>query len=167
MPMLNDVQSRLNATEMLRVAHPSNVEEVRAAVNDSALRGEPVCPAGSLHFMGGQQFAGGGVSLSSSSLTAIGPLQRDPSGGSGIVQVQAGVTWPMLVRWWRDADSDGGPPLSIIQKQTWANVVYGTVRRRTKLSSGGPSVTSPALSSTCWWNTPPQVSTGDRRSSSR
>ena len=80
MPMLNDVQSRLNATEMLRVAHPSNVEEVRAAVNDAALRGEPVCPAGSLHSMGGQQFAGGGISLSSSSLTAIGPLQRDPIG---------------------------------------------------------------------------------------
>ena len=128
MPMLNDVHSRLNATEMLRVANPSNVEEVRAAVNDSALRGEPMCPAGSLHSMGGQQFAGGGFSLSSSPLTAIGPLQRDPSGGSGIVQVQAGVTWPMLVRWLRDADSDGGPPLSIIQKQTGANVVYGTVR---------------------------------------
>ena len=121
MPMLNDVQSRLNATEMLRVAQPSNVAEVRSVVNDAALRGEPVCPAGSLHSMGGQQFAGGGVSLSSSSLTSIGPLQRDPSGQSGIVQVQAGVTWPMLVRWLRDADSDGGQPLSIIQKQTGAD----------------------------------------------
>ena len=117
MVALNDVQSGLNATEVARVARPGSPEEVSAAIVLAAGAGVPVCPAGALHSMGGQQFADGGVSISSSGLTNVGPLDRD----AGTVWVESGVTWPMLVDWLRSNQEAGAPALSIIQKQTGAD----------------------------------------------
>ena len=99
MTVLNDVQSRLNATEMLSVRRPTSPAEVAAMVVASADRGVPLCPAGTLHSMGGQQFARGGISISSSGLQEIGPLDPD----SGTVWIQAGVRWPRLIRWLLDS----------------------------------------------------------------
>ena len=117
MPLLNDVQSRLNATDMQRIDAPASPPEVSAAIAQAASQGLSVCPAGTLHSMGGQQFAAGGVSLSSASLTGIGPM--DPE--LGTVWVQSGVTWPRLVQWLRRSEGNEGPALSIIQKQTGAD----------------------------------------------
>ena len=117
MTLLNDVQSRLNATEMLEVLRPAGPAEVAAAVGASAQRGVPLCPAGALHSMGGQQFAEDGISINSSSLRRIGPLDAE----SGTVWTQAGVRWPDLVRWLLESQRDSGSPLSIIQKQTGAD----------------------------------------------
>ena len=117
MTLLNDVQSRLNATEMLEVLRPASPAEAAAAVRASADRGVPVCPAGALHSMGGQQFAEGGISISSSDLRQIGPLDAE----SGTVWVEAGVRWPELVRWLLDSQNGPDSPLSIIQKQTGAD----------------------------------------------
>ena len=94
MPVLNDVQSRLNATEMLDTRHPTGIGEISEALLRAAELGVSVCPAGSLHSMGGQQFATGGVSINSSSLKRIGPLEPITES----VWVQSGVTWPELVR---------------------------------------------------------------------
>ena len=93
MPLLNDVQSQLNATEVARVVAPATAQEIGAAIAEASAEGLAVCPAGALHSMGGQQFAGGGISVSSSRLTEIGPLNPD----SANVWVQAGVKWPELV----------------------------------------------------------------------
>ena len=76
-----------------------------------------LCPAGSLHSMGGQQFLERGISLNSSSLTGVGPLDSE----EGTVWVQAGVTWPRLVEWLQRHEGNSDPPLSIIQKQTGAD----------------------------------------------
>ena len=114
---LNDVQSRLNATEMQRIVTPANPDEISAAIAEAASQGLPVCPAGALHSMGGQQFAAGGVSLSSAALTGVGHL--DPM--EGTVWVQAGVTWPRLVQWLQCHQEEDAPSLSIIQKQTGAD----------------------------------------------
>ena len=67
--------------------------------------------------MGGQQFARDGVSISSSRLTGIGPLDPD----SATVWVQSGVTWPNLVSWLRSEQQGRSEPLTIIQKQTGAD----------------------------------------------
>ena len=117
MPLLNDVQSRLNATEMLDVLRPTSPGEVVEAISAAAGWSIALCPAGTLHSMGGQQLAKGGVSISSSGLTEIGPL--DPE--SKTVWAQAGVRWPALVRWLLDRQRDSRRPLSIIQKQTGAD----------------------------------------------
>ncbi len=117
MPVLNDVQSRLNATEMLDTRRPTGIGEISEALLRAAELGVSVCPAGSLHSMGGQQFATGGVSINSSGLKRIGPL--DPITGS--VWVQSGVTWPELARWLQRNPDGPAQPLSIIQKQTGAD----------------------------------------------
>ena len=117
MPILNDVQSRLNETEILRIVHPRTAEDVRHEIEKAALDGIAICPSGSLHSMGGQQFAASGVSISSSKLKEIGPFDRD----GRTVWVQSGVTWPELVRWLRDAQRGTPDTLSIIQKQTGAD----------------------------------------------
>ena len=117
MQTLNDVQSRLNGTEVRRVARPRTPDEVRHEIQRAADDDLTICPAGSLHSMGGQQFAASGVSLNSSGLKGIGPL--DPE--SCTVWAQSGVTWPELVRWLHENQSGVSETLSIIQKQTGAD----------------------------------------------
>lgn len=119
MPILNDVQSRLNATRVERVVSPSSAGEVAAVLGEAAARGVPVCPAGALHSMGGQQFAEGGISLSSSALSGVGALDRD----AAAVWVQAGAMWPRIVDWLRREQAGERRPLSIIQKQTGADAL--------------------------------------------
>lgn len=117
MPILNDIQSRLNAVEMARVASPKTPAEVADVLRAAAERGVAVCPAGALHAMGGQQFAEGGVSLSSAALTGVGPLDAD----SRAVWVQSGVRWRSLVDWLGRRQMGERESLSIIQKQTGAD----------------------------------------------
>ena len=117
MPILNDVQSRLNTTEVSEVVRAVSPEDVAAAIAEAASRGLQVCPAGSLHSMGGQQLVKGGVSLSSAGLNGVGPLDRDPR----TVSVQAGVGWPQLVEWLRREQHGETAALTIIQKQTGAD----------------------------------------------
>ncbi len=117
MPLLNDVQSRLNAAPMLGVARPKTPQEVAAVILDARERGIAVCPAGCLHSMGGQQFKKGGISLSSAGLNGVGPLERE----SKSVWAQSGVTWPQLAQWLH-AEQCGEPrQLTFIQKQTGAD----------------------------------------------
>ena len=117
MPTLNDVQSRLNGTKVARVVRPRTPNEVRDEIQRAADDGMAICPAGSLHSMGGQQFAASGVSISSSRLKDIGPLDRTAS----TVWAQSGVTWPELVRWLHENQRESSETLSIIQKQTGAD----------------------------------------------
>ena len=117
MTLLNDVQSRLNATEMVEVLRPTSPEDIASAVRYASERGLSLCPAGALHSMGGQQFADGGISINSSGLRQIGPLDAD----ARTVWVQSGVRWPDLVRWLLETQKSSDSPLSIIQKQTGAD----------------------------------------------
>ncbi len=117
MPILNDVQSRLNATEVQRIVSPANPEEIAAAIVEAANQGLPVCPAGALHSMGGQQFATGGLSLSSAALKGVGHLDNQKR----TIWVQSGATWPELVQWLQCNQENDSPGLSIIQKQTGAD----------------------------------------------
>ena len=107
----------MNRTEVARVVRPQTHEDVLQEVQRAANDGLSMCAAGSLHSMGGQQFAASGVSISSSQLTGIGPLDHD----SSTVWVQSGVTWPKLVRWLHDTQRESSDTLSIIQKQTGAD----------------------------------------------
>ena len=117
MPLLNDVHSQLNETEVARVVAPATAGEVASAIAQASAQELAVCPAGTLHSMGGQQFARGGVSISASHLKGIGPL--DP--GSKTVWAQTGVTWTELVAWLRAEQAGRPTELTIIQKQTGAD----------------------------------------------
>ena len=92
MPLLNDVQSQLNATEVARVVTPATVQEIGAVIAEASAQGLMVCPAGALHSMGGQQFARGGISVSSSRLTKIRPSIQTPQ-TCGCRLVSNGRSW--------------------------------------------------------------------------
>ena len=117
MSVLNDVQSRLNETTVSRVVEPSTPQEIHDAILQASAEGLVACPAGALHSMGGQQFISGGVSISTSQLKGIGPLDTE----SATVWVQAGVTWPELTAWLRAKQEGQSGELTIIQKQTGAD----------------------------------------------
>ncbi len=117
MPVLNDIQSRLNETEVSGVESPESVEAISATISKAALSGVPLCPAGALHSMGGQQFVKNGLSLSSRKFKRIGPFEKKPQ----IVSVQSGVSWPELTKWLRNEQKGQINELTIIQKQTGAD----------------------------------------------
>ena len=56
MPELNDVQSRLNKEAMLSIAEPRDSDEVSRTIVDGLQKRISLCPAGSLHSVGGQQW---------------------------------------------------------------------------------------------------------------
>ena len=117
MQVLNDIQSRLNETEVSGVESPESAGAIAATISQAALSGVPLCPAGALHSMGGQQFVKNGLSLSSRKLKRIGPLEKN----SQVVSAQSGVSWPELTRWLRNEQKGQINELTIIQKQTGAD----------------------------------------------
>lgn len=117
MLILNDVQSKLNQSYMSGELCPTSIEEISEGVMYARQKGISLCPAGSLHSMGGQQFLAGGVLLNSKNLKKIGELNE----ASSTVWVQSGVVWTELVTWLKSVQKDIPNKLSIIQKQTGAD----------------------------------------------
>lgn len=117
MPILNDVHSRLNATEVARIERPSSADEVADVIARARAEELPVIACGRRHAMGGQQFAPGGVVVDTGALCAIGPLDRELR----TVRVGAGVTWPELLAWLEREQADDATVLGWRQKQTGAD----------------------------------------------
>ena len=114
---LNDIQSKLNETYVKSVSYPKSVEEIREVLKDSLQNGSKICPAGTLHSMGGQQFGDEVVSIQTNKLNRIWNLDEH----SKTIWIEGGVTWPALVGWLKTNQSNAASPLTIIQKQTGAD----------------------------------------------
>ena len=115
--ILNDLQSRLNETNVLQISAPGDIDEVALTITDASNTNTPISVAGALHSMGGQQFADASISLSSRNINKIESLDQERR----LVKLQSGVTWPDLVRWLKENQIDSGQELGIIQKQTGAD----------------------------------------------
>ncbi|MEC9366737.1 MAG: FAD-binding protein, partial [Chloroflexota bacterium] len=115
--ILNDVQSKLNETNVAGYEKPDSIEKLDQLINSHSKNGNKLCPSGALHSMGGQQFIGGGTVISNEYFQTIQNL--NPISKS--VDVGSGVTWPMLVNWLNTTQKTEETPLSIIQKQTGAD----------------------------------------------
>lgn len=115
--ILNDLHSRLNATRVHTLLHPTSTEEVVDAVRRAGAEGRPVSVCGGRHAMGGQQFGTDAVQLDLSRLTAVrgfDPEQR-------LLTVGAGIQWPALVDELERLSGDLPTPLTFRQKQTGAD----------------------------------------------
>lgn len=114
--LVNDFHSQLNATRVSGVVRPSTVDELTAFVRGLG-RSESFSVAGGRHAMGGQQFA------ADSPLVDMGRLDRvlGLDAERGIVEVEAGIQWPELVRWLNEHQAGAANGWSIIQKQTGAD----------------------------------------------
>jgi FAD/FMN-containing dehydrogenase len=114
---VNDTHSALNRTRVSRVLEPRSAAEVAAVVAQARRRGEPLAIAGGRHAMGGQQFLSGGSLLDTRKLSGVRWLDR----GAALLEVEAGITWPDVIRGYLALQRGPGPAFGIRQKQTGAD----------------------------------------------
>ncbi|MEN8107497.1 MAG: FAD-binding oxidoreductase [Pseudomonadota bacterium] len=111
---VNDVHSLLNATRVHRVEQPDSVARLQSAIKKARREQRPVSIAAGRGAMGGQQFGTDGTLIDMNALNAIIAFDR----GGGRIEVGAGIQWPELIRYLREAQSGEPSPWGIIQKQT-------------------------------------------------
>ncbi len=114
---VNDVHSRLNATQVADIVTPAGVADVQAALSDAASARRGVSIAGSRHAMGGQQFGANTVLLDMRGMRHVLGLDSD----RGLVEVEAGIEWPELIDSLHASQRDADSSWSIVQKQTGAD----------------------------------------------
>ena len=117
MPILNDIHSQLNATNMRRVVTPATAADVRQAIAAVRNEGGSISVAGGRHAMGGQQFLDGGILLDTRGLNRILELDAE----RGLLRVEAGMMWDDLVRGLSGMQQRNDRRWSIVQKQTGAD----------------------------------------------
>lgn len=113
---VNDTHSELNSSLVSRTIEPHSVAEVIRAVRN-ARSTKPLCIAGGRHAMGGQQFLCGGTLLDMRRLNRVRCLDED----RGLLEVDAGITWPNLIRGYLVRAAGGRSRWGIRQKQTGAD----------------------------------------------
>jgi FAD/FMN-containing dehydrogenase len=116
-PLLNDVHARSNASRPALLRCPKSVEDVGAALLQARRRGLPVAVAGGRHAMGGQQFIEGGCVLDLRGLNRILGFDRE----RGLITVEAGATWPELMRGYLSLQVGEPVQWAVRQKQTGAD----------------------------------------------
>lgn len=115
--LVNDIHSELNDAVVEEVVTVTSSGDVSSAVQRAASLGLPVAIAGGRHAMGGQQFCTGGMLLDTRPLDGVLGLDRE----RGVVEVEAGIQWPALIRWLTEAQAGDESPWAIAQKQTGAD----------------------------------------------
>lgn len=115
--LVNDLHSRLNPTHVRRIERPASVAELPGIVAVARQEGVALCIAGGMHAMGGQQFAHDAVLVDTRGLSAVIGLDAE----RGIVEAEAGIMWPALIDWLREAQRDLPRPWAIRQKQSGAD----------------------------------------------
>ncbi len=114
---VNDTHSALNRTSVAKVLEPRRVGHVVDAVLQARARGEPLAIAGARHAMGGQQFLSGGTLLDMRQLSSVRWVDR----GRALLEVEAGITWPDVIRGYLALQRGPGRAYGIRQKQTGAD----------------------------------------------
>ena len=114
---VNDTHSALNRTRVARTIEPHSVDDVVHAVQQARKRGEALAVCGGRHAMGGQQFRAGATLLDMRQLDRTLGLDE----GRGLLRVEAGITWPDVIRGYLVRADAAISPWGIRQKQTGAD----------------------------------------------
>ncbi len=114
---LNDIHSRLNATEVAEYHEPASTAEIVALVERARDRGLAISISGGQHAMGGQQFGAGTLHINLSAYGEVLALDAQ----RGLVTVQSGIQWPALIEWLIANQPPGRGSWGIRQKQTGAD----------------------------------------------
>ncbi len=116
-PVLNDVHARLNGSRPALYERVHSAAEVFETLRRAKKRGLPVAIAGGRHAMGGQQFLEGGCVLDMRGLNRILHFDQE----RGLLTVEAGATWPELMRGYLSLQAGLSRQWGIRQKQTGAD----------------------------------------------
>jgi len=114
---VNDTHSGLNRTHVSHVVEPRTVEDVVRIVRRSKSEARPLAVAGGRHAMGGQQFLNGGTLLDTRRLNRV----RWYDDRRGLLEVEAGIQWPDVIRAYLTRPGGMHSPWGIRQKQTGAD----------------------------------------------
>jgi len=115
--VLNDVHARLNRAVPALQRRPDSLVALRSSVEQARRRGLGISIAGGRHAMGGQQFLQGGMALDMRGMNRILDFDQD----AGLITVEAGATWPELMRGYLSRQSGNALQWGIRQKQTGAD----------------------------------------------
>lgn len=115
--LVNDIHSKLNATQVDRIVAIDSEAELKTALATARAEGKAVSVAGGWHAMGGQQFLSDGVLLDTRSMRRIIALDAE----RGIVEAEAGIEWPDLIEGLIAMQAGQTKPWGIVQKQTGAD----------------------------------------------
>ena len=116
-PLVNDVQSGLNATYVDQVASVRSQSQLESATKQAAKRGKPISICGGRHAMGAQQFLTDGVLIDTTSLRRVLSFDAD----RGTIEVESGIQWPSLLTYLLSKQRDPERTWTFAQKQTGAN----------------------------------------------
>jgi FAD/FMN-containing dehydrogenase len=112
---VNDVHSQLNRTRVRELLIPRTRDELAEIVRSASQNG--LCVSGCRHSMGGQQFATDSICIDTRSLDRVISFDQE----RGLVEVEAGIQWPKLIRGYLDAQTERQKQWGIAQKQTGAD----------------------------------------------
>jgi FAD/FMN-containing dehydrogenase len=113
----NDIHSALNRTHIARLQQPRSVEDVVHTVRRAHAEGQSLAISGGRHAMGGQQFLTDGALLDMRQLNRVRELDED----RGLLHVEAGITWPDVIRGYLSRPDGKNSYWGIRQKQTGAD----------------------------------------------
>jgi len=114
---VNDVHSQLNRTRVRELLRPRTSEELAEIVHSASRKGLPISVSGCRHSMGGQQFATDSICIDARSLDRVISFDQE----RGLIEAEAGIQWPKLIRTYLDAQADKSKQWGIAQKQTGAD----------------------------------------------
>ncbi|HEU4627191.1 MAG TPA: FAD-binding oxidoreductase [Steroidobacteraceae bacterium] len=114
---VNDTHSSLNRTPVAHTVEPKSVAEVVRAVRAAREQRLPVAISGGRHAMGGQQFLSGGTLLDMRRMNRVRRFEDD----LGLIEVEAGITWPDVIRGYLVRPNGAPSRWGIRQKQTGAD----------------------------------------------
>jgi FAD/FMN-containing dehydrogenase len=113
----NDTHSALNRTCISRLIEPRTVDDVVRAIQRARAQGTALAIAGGRHAMGGQQFLTDGSLLDMRRLSRVRAFDEE----HGLLQVEAGITWPDVIRGYLSRPNGKACSWGIRQKQTGAD----------------------------------------------
>ena len=114
---VNDTHSALNRTPVAHTVEPDSVTDVVRAVRAARLHRASLAISGGRHAMGGQQFLSGGTLLDMRRLNRVRRFHDD----LGLIEVEAGITWPDVIRGYLVRANGMASRWGIRQKQTGAD----------------------------------------------
>jgi FAD/FMN-containing dehydrogenase len=114
---VNDVHSQLNRTRVRELLTPRTRDELARIVRSASQKALPISVSGCRHSMGGQQFAKESICIDTRSLDRVISFDRE----RGLIEAEAGIQWPKLIRTYLDAEAGSAKQWGIAQKQTGAD----------------------------------------------
>ena len=115
---LNDIHSELNRTRVRELLTPRTQDELVDAIRSAARKGVPISVSGCRHSMGGQQFATDSICIDTRKLGSVINFDRE----RGLIEAEAGIQWPDLIRSCLDTQRGSAKQWGIAQKQTGADI---------------------------------------------